>query len=138
MFLTVFLSVFLRVLRSRCPEFPEGSQVVGYFGWRDLTIYKPNPDIRRGWKSILKMPDMMGLPDSYALGALGMPGNTAYFGLNVICEPKPGDTLVVSAAAGAVGSLVGQIGKLQGIQRKMLRWTRRIKFDNVVRLIFNV
>ena len=43
-----------------------------------------------------------------------MPGNTAYFGLLDICEPRPGDTLVVSGAAGAVGMLVGQIGKIQG------------------------
>ena len=43
-----------------------------------------------------------------------MPGNTAYFGLLEICNPKPGETLVVSGAAGAVGSLVGQIGKLKG------------------------
>ena len=48
------------------------------------------------------------------IGALGMPGNTAYFGLLEICNPKPGETLVVSGAAGAVGSLVGQIGKLKG------------------------
>lgn len=62
------------VIKSRCDEFPEGSQVVGYFGWRDLTIYKPIPGGPRMYSSIHKMPDMKGLPDSYALGSLGMPG----------------------------------------------------------------
>lgn len=103
-----------RVIKSRCDEFPEGSQVVGYFGWRDLTIYKPIEGGVRSYNSILKMPEMKGLSDSYALGALGMPGNTAYHGLLDICHPKAGETLVVSAAAGAVGSLVGQIGKIKG------------------------
>jgi prostaglandin reductase 1 len=104
-----------RVLKSRCPEFPEGSQVVGNFGWRDLTIYKVDPTGPRANSTITKMPDMKGLPDSYALGCMGMPGNTAYFGLLDICKPKAGETLVVSAAAGAVGSLVGQIGKIKGL-----------------------
>jgi len=103
-----------RVLKSRCAEFPEGCQVVGYFGWRDLTIYKPVPGGPRMYSTIQKMPEMKGLPDSYALGCMGMPGNTAYHGLLDICHPKAGQTLVVSAAAGAVGSLVGQIGKIKG------------------------
>ena len=59
-------------------------------------------------------PDVGSLSPSLTLGALGMPGNTAYFGFLEICNPKPGETLVVSGAAGAVGSLVGQIGKLKG------------------------
>ncbi len=91
-----------RVIKSRCAEFPEGSQVVGYFGWRDFTIYKPVPGGPRFYSSIQKLPDMRGLPDSYALGCMGMPGNTAYHGLLDICQPKAGETLVVSAAAGKV------------------------------------
>jgi len=63
-----------RVLKSKCPEFPEGSQVVGGFGWRDLTVYKPVPGGVRTYNTIHKIPDMKGLPDSYALGAVGMPG----------------------------------------------------------------
>jgi len=103
-----------RVIKSKCSEFPEGSQVVGGFGWRDLTIYKPTTGGPRIYNTIHKLPDLQGLPVSYALGAVGMPGNTAYFGLTELCRPKPGDTLVVTAAAGAVGSAVCQIGKLKG------------------------
>jgi len=51
---------------------------------------------------------------SYLLGACGMPGNTAYFGFLEICHPKAGETVVVNGAAGAVGSLVGQIAKIKG------------------------
>jgi prostaglandin reductase 1 len=55
--------------------------------------------------SLYKLPDLKGLPESYALGSLGMPGNTAFFGLTRVLQPKEGETLVVSAAAGAVGKL---------------------------------
>ena len=55
-----------------------------------------------------------GLSESLLLGACGMPGNTAYFGLLELCKPKFGETVVVTGAAGAVGSLVGQIAKLKG------------------------
>ena len=59
-------------------------------------------------------PDLKGLSPSLLLGACGMPGNTAYFGFLEICQPKKGETVVVNGAAGAVGSLVGQIAKLKG------------------------
>ena len=59
-----------------------------------------------------KLPE--GLSLSLLLGACGMPGNTAYFGFLEICEPKAGETVVVNGAAGAVGSLVGQIAKIKG------------------------
>jgi prostaglandin reductase 1 len=60
------------------------------------------------------LPDLGELPSSLALGALGMPGNSAYYGFLDLCKPKEGETVVVSAAAGAVGSLVGQIAKIKG------------------------
>jgi len=101
-----------RVLKSKNPKYPVGTQLVGNFGWRNLTIYTPG-DVEN-FETAYKMPDMKGLPDSYALGSIGMPGNTANFGLR-LCEPKKGDVLVVSAAAGAVGSIVGQIAKLKGL-----------------------
>ena len=55
-----------------------------------------------------------GISKSLLLGACGMPGNTAYFGLLELCQPKSGETVVVNGAAGAVGSLVGQIAKIKG------------------------
>jgi len=101
-----------RVLKSKCATFPQGSKVVGLFGWRDITLWRPDdhPEI----EYLYPLPDMKGLPESYAIGSVGRPGNTAYFGLLEVGEPKPGETVVVSAAAGAVGSLVGQIAKIKG------------------------
>jgi prostaglandin reductase 1 len=125
-----------KVLKSRNPEFPEGTKIYGFFGWRDLTIYKPDPKGPRDYRTIHKLPDMKGLPESYALGCIGMPGNTAYFGLLEICQPKAGDTLVVSAAAGAVGSIVGQIGKIKGCKvigfagsDDKVKWLKDLGFD---------
>lgn len=126
-----------RVIKSRSKDFPEGSQVVGNFGWRDLTITKVLPESERSIDTFHAMPEMKGLPDSYALGCMGMPGNTAYFGLTRICNPKAGETLVVSAAAGAVGSLVGQIGKIIGLNvigyagtDDKVQWLKTLGFDH--------
>lgn len=125
-----------RVIKSRSAEFPEGSKVVGNFGWRDVTIAKVPPKEARNVQYFYEMPEMKGLPDSYALGCMGMPGNTAYFGLIRICDPKAGETLVVSAAAGAVGSLVGQIGKILGMNvlgyagtDDKVQWLKTLGFD---------
>ncbi len=90
---------------SRNPDFEKGEWVLGYSGWQlyalsdgsDLTKLGTNPE-----------------NPSFALGILGMPGFTAYMGLLDIGKPKPGDTLVVAAATGPVGSTVGQIGKIKG------------------------
>lgn len=69
-----FLKIICSVIKSRCKEFPEGTQIIAYFGWRDLTIYKPIPGGIRTFQTIQNMPELKGLPDSYALGCLGMPG----------------------------------------------------------------
>lgn len=94
-----------RVEQSLNDNFQVGDLVVAYTGWQDYAL--SNGD------ELLKLPKELALP-SYALGVLGMPGLTAYMGLLDIGQPKAGETVVVAAASGAVGSLVGQIAKLQG------------------------
>lgn len=100
-----------RVLKSANPKYPEGSLVCGKFGWATHTLVKPEDG---DWDTIFPLPELKGQPSSYGLGVLGMPGNTAYFGLLELCKPKEGETVVVTGAAGAVGSVVGQIAKIKG------------------------
>jgi NADPH-dependent curcumin reductase CurA len=92
------------VVESRAPEFQPGDIVSGMFGWR---LYNTaNAD------HLIKAP--AGFPITTALGVLGMPGLTAYFGLLDIGQPKEGETVAVSGAAGAVGTTVCQIAKIKG------------------------
>lgn len=102
----------LRVLESKNAKVPVGAYVVGPFGWRTHTVYNPEKSTDAIKPYIL--PPIGDLPLSLSLGDLGMPGNTAYFGFLEICQPKEGETVVVTGAAGAVGSLVGQLAKLKG------------------------
>lgn len=101
-----------KVLQSRNKHFQIGQFVVGQFGWRSHTI-SDGKTSREGFPAPFPV-DFGALPVSYALGVLGMPGNSAYFGLLEICRPKKGESVVVTGAGGAVGSLVGQIAKIQG------------------------
>src|SRR5947199_1331431 len=87
------------------PRFAEGDHVVGMFGMQDYAV--------SNGKGVTKIDPKLGALPVY-LGTLGMPGMTAYFGLLDIGKPKEGDTVVVSGAAGAVGSVVGQIAKIKG------------------------
>jgi len=91
------------VLESKNPGFKPGDKVLTQLGWQ----------LFGAAKDVVKLPDL-NVPLSYYLGILGMPGMTAYFGLREIGQPKAGETLVVSAASGAVGSVVGQLAKLAG------------------------
>ena len=95
-----------RVEESRHPDFSVGDCVAGMFGWQEY-VAVPGKSIQR------KITDTH-LPISTALGVLGLNGLTAYFGLLDIGRPKAGETVVVSTAAGAVGSCVGQIAKIVG------------------------
>jgi hypothetical protein len=95
-----------RVIASRHPDYAEGEAVTGLFGWQEFAISDGRSVTRR-----IKETD---LPLSLSLGILGMNGVTAYFGLLDAGQPRPGDTVVVSTAAGAVGSAVGQIAKSMG------------------------
>jgi NADPH-dependent curcumin reductase CurA len=92
------------VIESRSPKFQPGDIVTGMFGWRLYNV--ANAD------SLMKVP--AGVPVTTALGVLGIPGLTAYFGLLDIGQPKAGETAVVSGAAGAVGTIVCQIAKIEG------------------------
>jgi NADPH-dependent curcumin reductase len=94
------------VEESRNPKFQVGDNVQGMLGWQEYVV--------SDGKGLSKLPNMPGLPLTAYLGLFGHIGLTAYFGLLDICDPKPGETLVVTAAAGAVGSIVGQIGKIKG------------------------
>jgi NADPH-dependent curcumin reductase CurA len=94
-----------QVVESRDPAFAPGDFVLGYDGWQSYGL--------SAGRSLQKIDPALG-PISYALGVLGMPGMTAYVALLDIGKPKPGETVVVSAASGAVGSVVGQIAKIKG------------------------
>lgn len=94
-----------KVIASKHPEFRVGDDVAGTFGVQQYAI--------SDGKGVRKV-DTRFAPLTTYLGALGMPGMTAYFGLLDIGKPRPGETVVVSGAAGAVGSVVGQIAKIKG------------------------
>ncbi|HKR43844.1 MAG TPA: NADP-dependent oxidoreductase [Paraburkholderia sp.] len=93
------------VVESRNPKFKVGDKVVGMFGWQEFGTSNG---------SDLHVVDTTHVPLSAYLGPVGMPGVTAWYGLNRIIEPKAGQTVVVSAASGAVGSVVGQLAKRAG------------------------
>jgi NADPH-dependent curcumin reductase CurA len=94
------------VVESRNPAYAVGDKVMGIFGWQDYAAVK-QPQVMR---KVLED----DLPLSLSLGVLGLNGLTAYFGLLDVCRPKAGETIVVSTAAGGVGSAVGQIAKIRG------------------------
>lgn len=93
------------VLASRHPGFAPGERVVGSLGWQRYAL--------SNGRGLMKLPDPR-LPETVWLGAAGMPGVTAWHGLQRIGEPKAGETVVVSAAAGAVGGVAGQLARIAG------------------------
>ena len=93
------------IVKSRNPKYSVGDIVLGYGGWQEYALSNGTG---------LRKLDPTAAPVSTALGVLGMPGMTAYVGLLDIGQPKTGETVVVSAAAGAVGSIVGQLAKIKG------------------------
>jgi len=92
------------VVESRHPKFAVGDKVVGMGGWQTYSV--------SDGVGLNKV--MPGIPIQAFLGPVGMPGVTAWYGLNKIIAPKPGETVLVSAATGAVGSVVGQLAKAAG------------------------
>jgi NADPH-dependent curcumin reductase CurA len=93
------------VVASRVPGFAVGDLVRGFTGWQDHAVLAAKP---------LRKLEPSDLPIQTNLGVLGMPGMTAYVGLLNIGQPKPGETVVVAAATGPVGSMVGQIARIKG------------------------
>ena len=94
-----------QVIESRNPKYAVGDFVAGMFGWSEIGVSDG---------SLLRKLDTTHIPLSAYLGPVGMPGMTAWYGFNQIMQCKPDETVVVSAASGAVGSAVGQLAKLHG------------------------
>ena len=118
-----------QVVESKHPGFAAGDFVHANWGWQEYAAVNG--------KALRKLDPRLA-PVSTALGVLGMPGMTAYFGFLEICKPQPGETALVSGAAGAVGSLVGQIAKIHGCRAvgiagtddKVAWLTRDLGFDS--------
>ena len=123
--------VVAEVLESKHPDYRQGDLVQGRIGWRTHAAVEPT-DLRRTETGVN--------PVTTALGVLGMPGFTAYSGMKVIGQPKPGETVVVAAASGPVGSLVGQLAQLAGARavgiaggpKKCAYVHDELKFDAVI------
>jgi NADPH-dependent curcumin reductase CurA len=118
-----------QVIASRNERFPEGSWVVHDLGWREVALSEG-----RGARIV----DPDGAPLSTTLGVLGMPGLTAYVGVVDIGEVRDGDTVFVSGAAGAVGSIAAQLAKLRGARvvgsagsPEKVAWLRELGVDGV-------
>ena len=92
------------VIESRNPAFRPGDQVVGMGGWQEYSVVSGG----------IRQVDTTRIPLSAYLGPVGMPGVTAWYGLNKICEARAGQTIAVTAASGAVGSVVGQLARARG------------------------
>jgi NADPH-dependent curcumin reductase CurA len=96
------------VVESRHPRYAPGDKVVGMGGWQQYSV------VDASQPGALRKVDTTHVPLSHYLGAVGMPGVTAWYGLVKIIDPKPGETVVVSAASGAVGSAFGALAKARG------------------------
>jgi NADPH-dependent curcumin reductase CurA len=98
-----------QIIESNHPRYGVGDLATGLTGWQDYMVTDGS-----GLGALTPLPKGLPVPPSALMGALGITGITAYFGLLEIGQPRPGDTVVVSAAAGATGSVVGQIAKIKG------------------------
>ena len=123
-----------RVVESKHPNYSEGQLVQGLIGWQDYMVASDA-------MPVMPVDEREGVPSpSHYMGALGMTGLTAWVGINDIGKPKEGETVVVSAAAGAVGSVAGQLAKLAGARvvgiaggpEKCTLLTDRLGFDAAV------
>jgi NADPH-dependent curcumin reductase CurA len=123
-----------QVVASRHPDYRDGDIVQGKLGWQDYAVSDGSP-----YYMMYKVHQRL-VPVSTALGVLGMTGFTAYFGLFDIGKPKPGETLLVSGAAGGVGSSVGHLGKVAGCRtigiagtpEKCALLTEKLGYDHAI------
>lgn len=97
------------VIESRHPDFAPGDLVHGHMGWEDYTVTDG-----QGFTPAYRVPD--GVPPNWAVGVLGLTGLVAYFGVHEVARPKPGETCVISGAAGGVGSIASQLAKIHGLR----------------------
>ena len=118
-----------RIAVSRNPGYAEGDWVLHQLGWREWALSDG---------TAMRAVDPAAAPISTSLGVLGMPGFTAYYGLFELGQPKEGETVLVSGAAGAVGSAAGQMAKIAGCRvigsagsEEKLAWLRELGFDAV-------
>jgi NADPH-dependent curcumin reductase CurA len=122
-----------QVVASKHDAYKEGQLVQGLLGWQEWTVASDA-------SPLLPVPDVPGVSPSFFLGVLGMTGLTAWVGITDIGRPEPGETVVVSAAAGAVGSVAGQIAKIKGARvvgiaggaEKCALLTERLGFDAAI------
>ncbi|MGQ2942453.1 MAG: NADP-dependent oxidoreductase [Blastomonas fulva] len=120
------------VIESRDPDYPVGQAVTGWFGWQQEAVVRADAIVRRIGET--------DLPLSLSLGVLGINGVTAHLALTGIGEPQAGDTVLVSTAAGSVGSAVGQIAKILGCKtigitggpQKVAQCTGRFGYDAAI------
>lgn len=96
-----------KVIESRHPDYQAGDMLMARFAWEEYTVSEVED-------FIVKLPGELNFPYSYYMGILGDTGMSAYFGLTDVAKPKEGETVLVSAAGGAVGSVAGQIAKIYG------------------------
>jgi NADPH-dependent curcumin reductase CurA len=122
-----------RIVESNTPQYAVGDLVTGLTGWQDYVRLD-------GSAMVQPVPAGLSVPPEVFLGVLGVTGLTAYFGLLDVAQPRPGETVVVSAAAGATGSVVGQIARIKGCRAvgiaggaEKCRWlTEELGFDAAV------
>lgn len=122
-----------KVIESNHSDYQVGDMLMARFSWEEYTI-------SAGEDFIIKLPRELEFPHSYYLGILGDTGMSAYFAMNDIGKPKPGETVLVSAAGGAVGSIAGQIAKIMGArtvgisssEEKCQRLIDELAYDAVV------
>ena len=124
-----------QIVASRAKDFKQGDKIMGFTGLQQFVLVDTSQK-----QYFQKVPPLPFVSDSTFLGTLGVTGLTAYFGMMDIAKPQKGETLVVSAAAGATGSIAGQIGKIHGCrvvgiagtQEKCIWLTRDLGFDAAI------